>query len=180
MDTKKLAKIIKLIVEAELKRQLPSLVKEGVQKVLNENRQVPVTKEVIEEEQDPFSLANAMLDEDRNTNNSQVENITNSVQEKKHFTKNSVLNEILNQTTPFSSAQRNPADTLSFGTNLAQGGTDAMTAVGNGQMGYKTPSEVPGTPKPEGGLGVSTGLPGLDRILNRDNSALVKKFKTRK
>jgi hypothetical protein len=26
-------------------------------------------------------------------------------------------------------------------------------------------------------LGVTTGLPGLDRILNRDNSALVKKFK---
>ena len=29
------------------------------------------------------------------------------------------------------------------------------------------------------GLGVQTGLPGLDRILNRDNSSLVKKFKTR-
>jgi len=26
-------------------------------------------------------------------------------------------------------------------------------------------------------LGVQTGLAGLDRILNRDNSALVKKFK---
>ena len=29
----------------------------------------------------------------------------------------------------------------------------------------------------KGGLGVQTGLAGLDRILNRDNSALVKKFK---
>jgi hypothetical protein len=29
----------------------------------------------------------------------------------------------------------------------------------------------------QGGLGVQTGLPALDRVLNRDNSALVKKFK---
>jgi hypothetical protein len=27
------------------------------------------------------------------------------------------------------------------------------------------------------GLGVTTGLAGLDRILNRDNSELVKRFK---
>ena len=164
-----------------MKRQLPKLVKEGVQKVLNESRQVPVTEtKLIKVEQDPFMLANAMLDEDRNTNNSQVENITNSVPTNKKLSSNSVLNEILNNTTPFSSEQRNPADTLSFGTNIAAGGMDAVTAVGNGQMGYKSPSEVQGTPKPAGGLGVQTGLPGLDRILNRDNSALVKKFKTRK
>jgi hypothetical protein len=42
-------------------------------------------------------------------------------------------------------------------------------------MGY---GDMPGVGgKKQGGLGVTTGLPGLDRILNRDNSALVKKFK---
>ena len=176
MDTKKLAKIIKLIVEAELKRQLPKLVKEGVKKQLSEMKQAPVTKEVIEEELDPFSLASQMLDDDREQNGGIPE------AEQKHFTKNSVLNEILNNTTPFNSSQRGTTtgmDTLSFGTNVAQGGMDAVTAVGNGQMGFQSPAEVQGTPKPAGGLGVKTGLAGLDRILNRDNSELVKKFKTR-
>ena len=36
-----------------------------------------------------------------------------------------------------------------------------------------------GASKPQG-LGVQTGLAGLDRILNRDNSALVKAFDKKK
>jgi len=36
---------------------------------------------------------------------------------------------------------------------------------------------MPGVGAKKTGLGVQTGLPGLDRILNRDNSELVKKFK---
>jgi len=43
------------------------------------------------------------------------------------------------------------------------------------QIGY---GDMPGANGArQGGLGVQTGLPGLDKILNRDNSALVKKFK---
>jgi hypothetical protein len=41
-------------------------------------------------------------------------------------------------------------------------------------MGY---GDVGGSTPNRGGLGVTTGLPGLDRILNRDNSELVKRFK---
>jgi hypothetical protein len=41
------------------------------------------------------------------------------------------------------------------------------------KMGYGDVSRGPG----KQGLGVKTGLPGLDKILNRDNSSLVKKFK---
>jgi len=180
MDTKKLAKIIKLIVEQELKRQLPKLVKQGVHKVLKETKRIPVTKrtQVIEEEQDPFSLANAMLDEDRVTSG-QVENVVQPIREKKHFTSNSALNEVLNNTVPFNSAQRGTGtpDTISFGTNLAQGGTEALNQVAAGQMGKKPISSFGNE---NGGMGVQTGLPGLDRILNRDNSELVKRFKTRK
>ena len=41
------------------------------------------------------------------------------------------------------------------------------------KMGYGDVSRGPS----KQGLGVNTGLPGLDKILNRDNSSLVKKFK---
>jgi len=41
-------------------------------------------------------------------------------------------------------------------------------------MGYGDVSSQGG---PKRGLGVSTGLAALDRVLNRDNSELVKKFK---
>ena len=63
------------------------------------------------------------------------------------------------------------------GTNVAMGGgvppnlQHSMAA----QMGYGDVSAAAGVK--QGGLGVQTGLAGLDRILNRDNSALVKKFK---
>ena len=44
------------------------------------------------------------------------------------------------------------------------------------QMGYGDMMNAGGGSK-TGGLGVQTGLPGLDKILNRDNSELVKRFK---
>ncbi len=50
-----------------------------------------------------------------------------------------------------------------------------MKASMAAQMGYGDIPSAGGSKK--SGLGVQTGLPGLDRILNRDNSALVKKFK---
>ena len=49
-----------------------------------------------------------------------------------------------------------------------------MRAQMASQMGY---GDMPGVGTKKTGLGVQTGLPGLDRILNRDNSELVKKFK---
>jgi hypothetical protein len=50
---------------------------------------------------------------------------------------------------------------------------ESMRAQMAAKMGYGDMS----TGASRGGLGVSTGLAGLDRILNRDNSELVKRFK---
>jgi hypothetical protein len=206
MDTKKLAKIIKIIVEQELKRQLPDLIKEGVTKVLNENKQLnnkQVVSKIIEEEIDPFKLANSVLDENRLfTNNSTDDEYIQprrQSQQVRQFAKNPILNEILNNTQPFSKSERNPEQisvldkftpdalnenfndmnkTISFDTNSAQGGMDVIKAQMAAKMGYGGYTNPNGGGKKEG-LGVTTGLSGLDRILNRDNSELVKKFKTR-
>jgi hypothetical protein len=63
--------------------------------------------------------------------------------------------------------------TLNMGSSLGAGGMEAMRAQMAAKMGY---GDMGGSAK-SGGLGVTTGLAGLDRILNRDNSELVKKFK---
>ena len=207
MDSKKLAQIIKLVVEQEIKKQLPKLVKEEVNKrmkVLQETKSTSVIEEV---EQDPFALAEAMLVKER-----QLQSVQPTQQPQKHFTKNSAINEILNQTKPFTAAQRTAGpvgggssildnfqpqqpiqesyvnshipnymdaeedidETLSFGNQGAQLGMDSIRAQMAAKMGY---GDMGGSTSNKGGLGVTTGLAGLDRILNRDNSELVKKFK---
>ena len=105
------------------------------------------------------------------------------------------MNEVLNKTKPFTKEQRaggtqqtksildsfqQPVNetmdkTVSFNQQGAQAGLGGMRAQMAAQMGYGDMPGVGGAKK--GGLGVQTGLAGLDRILNRDNSALVKKFK---
>jgi len=192
MDTKKLAKLIKVIVEAEvaknherfLTKTFPKILEEEVSrrmKVLLEERGgvAASSSQIVEEEVDPFQMAEQVLQEERQ-------------QPQTQFTKNAVLNEVLNNTKPFTSAQRKggveqksvldkfqqPVNesmdkTVSFTQTTAGGGLESMRAQMASQMGYgdikKGPSKT--------GLGVQTGLPGLDRILNRDNSELVKKFK---
>lgn len=207
MDTKKLAQLIKLVVESEIKKQLPKLVTEEVNKRMKVLQEVKSTSVIEEVEQDPFALAEAMLVKERQSNTVQPTN-----QPQKHFTKNSAINEILNQTQPFSAAQRTagPAGgntsvldrfqssqpvnesyanshipnymdaepdiegTLNMGSSLGAGGIEAMRAQMAAKMGY---GDMGGSSSNKGGLGVTTGLAGLDRILNRDNSELVKKFK---
>lgn len=214
MDSKKLAQLIKVIVEAEVAKKQEQFLSKTFPKILEEevNRRVKLAlKEVkggvsvsstriVEEEQDPFALAEAVLQKERRQ----------SSQPKKQFTKNPTINEILNQTQPFTAAQRTAGpvgggssvldqfqsqqpiqeaasyvpsymdaepdidETISMGSSLGMGGTDALRAQMAAKMGYgdMTPSGAN-----RGGLGVTTGLAGLDRILNRDNSELVKKFK---
>ena len=186
MDTKKLAQLVKLVVEKEIKRQLPKLVSEEVKKslsLLNET----TTKKVDSNEYDAFEMANKVLSEERENNVEEVK--VPSFIENRRLSNNPVLNEVLQQTQPFSSAQHQEAPsvldnfkqpiqesvdkTLSFDSNMAQGGVDVMRAQMAQKMGYGDINR--GASKQ--GLGVSTGLPGLDRILNRDNSELVKRFK---
>ncbi len=205
MDSKKLAQLIKLVVEQEIKKQLPKMIKEEVTKLLNETTTPTPKKKDILEDVDPFELANQLLDKERVQPEIQHE----SVQPKRQFTKNQTLNDILNQTQPFSAAQRTAGpvgggtsvldnfqsqpmnegyvnshipnymdaepdidNTISYGGN-ALGGVESMRAQMAAKMGY---GDMGGAPS-KGGLGVSTGLAGLDRILNRDNSELVKRFK---
>ena len=207
MDSKKLAQLIKLVVESEIKKQLPKLVTEEVNKrmkVLQETKSTSVIEEV---ELDPFALAEAMLVRER-----QSQSVQPTEKPQKHFTKNSAINEILNQTQPFSAAQRTAGQagggssvldnfqttqpvnesyanshipnymdaepdidgTLNMSSTLGAGGIDAMRNQMAAKMGY---GDMGGSSSNRGGLGVTTGLAGLDRILNRDNSELVKKFK---
>ena len=186
MDNKKLAQLVKLVVEKEIKRQLPKLVSEEVKKslsLLNET----TTKKVDSNEYDAFEMANKVLNEERESNVEEVK--VPSFIENRRLSNNPVLNEVLQQTQPFSSAQQQEAPsvldnfkqpiqesvdkTLSFDSNMAQGGVDVMRAQMAQKMGYGDMNRGPS----KQGLGVSTGLPGLDRILNRDNSELVKRFK---
>ena len=172
MDSKKLVKVIKALVEAEVQKQhvdfleiqFPKILEEAVKSRIKSKPQQTTTNT------DPFSLAEAVLEDDRKNNN---ETVT--------YTKNETLNKMLNET-----AQSQVVDdkTVTFGThNVPLGqqpvGTDAVSNMRQTmaqQMGYGDMMN-PGGGSKAGGLGVQTGLPGLDKILNRDNSELVKRFK---
>jgi len=209
MDSKKLAQLIKLVVEQEIKKQLPKMIKEEVSKLLNETT-TPKPKRDILEEVDPFELATLLLEKDRTTTTTIKEEVR-QVQPVKQLSRNSTINEILNQTKPFTSAQRSAGqvgggssildnyqmeqpinegytnshipnymdaesdidETISYG-GEAQGGINAIRSQMASKMGY---GDMGGSGAKKGGLGVTTGLAGLDRILNRDNSELVKRFK---
>lgn len=208
MDSKKLAQLIKLVVEQEIKKQLPKMIKEEVGKLLNETP-TPKPKKDILEEVDPFELATLLLEKDRTTTTIKEE--VRQVQPVKQLSRNSTINEILNQTKPFTAAQRSAGqvgggssildnyqmeqpinesysnshipnymdaesdidETISY-SGGAGGGIETMRSQMASKMGY---GNAGGNGSRKGGLGVTTGLAGLDRILNRDNSELVKRFK---
>ena len=160
MDTKKLIKLVKVLVEAEVAKKQEQFLTKTFPKILEEEvkkRMKKATPSKVEEV-DPFLAAEQALNEDR-----------------MQFSKNPVLNEAIASAKGFDHMDK----TVSFGTqNVAmEGGVppnlqQSMAA----QMGY---GNMGSTPQKQG-LGVKTGLAGLDRILNRDNSALVKAFDKKK
>lgn len=195
MDSKKLAKLIKVIVEAEVAKKQEQFLSKTFPKILEEevNRRVKkalnevkggVPSSPVVEEIDPFEQANQVLQQERQ-------------QPQRQFTKNAAINEVLNQTQPFTAEQRKGTmggssvldkfqqqpqqvqesydKTVTFGNQGAQMGVEGIRSQMAAQMGYGDLPGIGGVKKT--GLGVQTGLPGLDRILNRDNSELVKKFK---
>ena len=189
MDSKKLVKVIKTIVEAEVAKRHEQFLTKTFPKILEEEvaRRMNPTQTVVEDtitEVDPFKQAELALQEERE-------------EPQRQLSKNEVLNEVLNKTKPFTAEQRKGSvgqksvldnfqqqpqpvnetmdKTVSFNQQGAQAGLGGMRAQMAAQMGYGDMPGVGGAKK--GGLGVQTGLAGLDRILNRDNSALVKKFK---
>ena len=201
MDSKKLAKLIKVIVEAEVAKKHEQFLSKTFPKILEEEvtRRVKTLLEVkggvvapsakvVKE--DPFAKAEALLQQERQ-------------QPKKEYTKNPVINEILNQTQPFSKEQRaggtqvksvldtfqqQPVqesyvpsymdaepdidETITMGSSLGAGGVEAMRAQMAAKMGYESFGTQPRT-----GLGVQTGNEALDNAFNRDYSELVKRFK---
>ena len=190
MDSKQLVKVIKTIVEAEvakkhsqfLTKTFPKILEEevsirlnAIQNSINEDKNSVIDNDV---SVDPFEQADLVLQKER-------------TEPMKQLSKNPVLNEVLNKTKPFSAEQRKgtPSQksvldkfqpmnesmdtTVTFTNQSAPGGVGAMRAQMASQMGYGDVKQRPN----KTGLGVKTGLPGLDRILNRDNSELVKKFR---
>lgn len=170
MDTNKLVKAIQILVKEELKAVLPKLVKEAVKsetaKLLKENRELK--KQLVAKSQPthPTFMDEAM-----------VETVLHN-QQPKQYTKNPVLNDILNQTKPFSQSGMNESildRTMTFTTqNVPMGGGMApdLRAQMAAQMGY---GDMMGGQRT--GLGVQTGNDALDKALNRDYSELVKRFK---
>ena len=175
MDSKKLVKIIKTLVEAEVAKRHEVFLKKTFPKILDEavKRKMKSSTPKKEQSVDPFSLADAVLEEDRKNSQPVVEN--------QSYTKNPMLNQALNET--LQSGMNDTMDkTVTFGThNVAAAG--GGTPVGQSsiqsfreemaqKMGLQ-PAGQQSAPQPQG-LGVTTGVPGLDKILNRDNSELVK------
>ena len=196
MNNKQLIKVIKTLVEVETAKQqerflsktFPKILEEEVNKRLAEVKggvvSVPSPQVVQEDVIDPFEQAELALEEQRQTPTKKLSN-------------NPILNEVLNNTKPFSKEQRSstPGGGKSVLDNLPQqqpiqesmDKTVEFTSQGAGagvgglrtQMAHKMGYGDVATKTNKTGLGVRTGLPGLDKILNRDNSTLVKKFKTR-
>jgi len=183
MNNKQLVKVIKTLVEAEVAKKHTQFLTKTFPKILEEevSRRMKSTPKVVEQttEVDPFEQAEIALEEER-------------TQPKKQFTKNEAINEALNNTKPFTAEQRKGSTgqksvldnfqqpvnesmdkTVTFNQQGAGAGVAGMRANMAAQMGYGDIKQQPS----KTGLGVKTGLPGLDRILNRDNSELVKKFK---
>lgn len=214
MDSKKLAKVVKALVSAEVKRQLPVLVEQEVNRrmksVLTEINKIQAgtKKQVIEEDEDAFSLADHVLQEARSggkIKKPMLSMLDNDDDFDQPLSKNPMIDKILKQTQPFTAAQRT-AGPVGFEERFKQPinevsgetGYEEWPTMGGGAMDSSkfNMAPTPGipqdiraqmaekmgygdmTPGPKKtGLGVTTGLAGLDRILNRDNSELVKKFK---
>ena len=168
MDTDKLVKAIQIIVKEEIKATLPKLVKEGVKKemakLLKENKQL---REALKPQTPPQPT---FMDEPV------IENVLHN-QPQRQFSSNPVLNEVLQQTQPFNSQQRQSTGeeyrTMNFTTNDVH--TLGQQNIAQ-QMGYGDMA-MPGQRQ---GLGVQTGNAALDKALNRDYSGLMKALDKKK
>ncbi len=164
MNTDKLLKAIQILIKEELKEQLPALIKEGVKaemkKMIAEGKQPAKAKTT------GLSMAKAMLDDELIE-----ESVSTQVVPQKQFSKNPMINQILNETKGSIPQGDGGFRTMNFGQG-DMGSIVGKTAIAE-KMGYgdlaKGPSPI--------GLGVNTGVAELDKAFNRDYSELVKRFK---
>lgn len=175
MDTDKLFKAIQILVEAEVKKQLPKIVAEIVNSKQTNTIVEKVTQKSVSEVKQKPSMARAILGKDYNKSKSDLKEsvMTNSVQ----YTKNPVLNQILNETRANTSNVGQPNDGYeewptmrnSIPNPASTPDANALRAQMASKMGY-------GDMNTGGGLGVTTGNDALDKALNRNYSELVKRF----
>ena len=164
MDTEKLLKAIQILIKEELKEQLPQLIKETVRSEMK--KLIAESKQPAKPKSTGLSMAAAMLDEETIT-----ESVQTKIIEKKQFSKNPIINQILNETKGGIPQGDGGFRTMSFG-QADMGSVVGRTAVAD-KMGY---GEFAGGGQ-KTGLGVQTGNESLDKALNRDYSELVKRFK---
>ena len=164
MNTDKLLKAIQILIKEELKEQLPTLIKETVKaemkKLIAEGKQPAKPKST------GLSMAKAMMEDE-----TLVESIETKVVPTKQFSKNPMINQILNETAMAPATGDAGFRTMNFGQG-DMGSIVGRTAIAE-KMGY---GDLAKGPSPSG-LGVNTGVPELDKALNRDYSELVKRFK---
>jgi hypothetical protein len=154
MDTNKLFKAIQIIVQEEVKKEI-SLIKEEIRKeVLAEvKKSQPIKqqsslKSLVEESADPFDLANKILSRDRE-----------SQPEQRTYTKNSMLNQVLNETAMTGVRPNFSQDNGEWGTI-----TPEMIGYGNPQMGF--------LPQYDSSPAISTGNDILDKAIARSAKVL--------
>jgi len=113
-----------------------------------------------------LSMAKAMLDDELIE-----ESVSTQVVSQKQFSKNPMINQILNETRGGIPQGDGGFRTMSFGQG-DMGSIVGKTAMAE-KMGY---GDLAKGPQPTG-LGVNTGVAELDKAFNRDYSELVKRFK---
>jgi hypothetical protein len=164
MDMDKLLEAIQILIKEELKEQLPALIKEGVKaemkKMLSEGRIAP------KPQSNGISMAKAILGDETIT-----ESVAPKVVPQKQFSKNPMINQILNETRGGIPQGDGGFRTMNFGQG-DMGSIVGRTAIAD-KMGY---GDLAKGPQPTG-LGVNTGVAEIDKALNRDYSELVKRFK---
>ena len=164
MNTDKLLKAIQILIKEELKEQLPALIKESVQKEVK--RLLSEGKQPVQPKNTGLSMAKAMMEDEPI-----MESVASKAAPTKQFSKNPMINQILNETAMAPTTGDGGFRTMNFGQG-DMGSIVGRTAMAE-KMGY---GDLAKGPSPTG-LGVQTGVPELDKALNRDYSELVKRFK---
>lgn len=157
MDSKLLVGLIKEVVKNEVKQQvkeeLAKLIKSGAV-TLNKERKQPSLMEMTEVKKQP--VKNTQLDLHRPV---------------KQFSNNHILNEVLNQTQPFTAAQRAEGGMMNESSVLDMMQPERYEEDGWETMDYRTqstPQQIPSTD--------NAGLDALQRALSRDYTQLTKVF----
>jgi hypothetical protein len=169
MNTDKLLEAIQILVREEVKKQLPKIVSE----VLQSQQKTQIVEKVKSKQKSRVSstpsIAKAILGEDYQTPKQKQ-------QKEVQYTKNPMINQILNETRNTSAypgstngfeewpTMNNPMTSMTPTSNVETIRASMAEKMGYGDMGGNT------------GLGVKTGHDALDKALNRNYAELVKRF----